>query len=147
MRYSLGSFSQFSRYFFSIVSGQGLCWYGLMPTAPSCPSLPLYTTPDTILSGLCCSPITTGVLVGKQSTKVNSLPTVGQTVEKPQELSGKICPREVPRSCDWESLITRGTSHGKISKAFPLLVRLKASKTEENVSHRSCLNTFRISKK
>ena len=35
---------------------------------------------------------------------------LGQRVEKPQELSGKICPREVLR----ESLITRGTSSGQI---------------------------------
>ena len=38
---------------------------------------------------------------------------MGQTVEKPQE-SGKICPMEVPR----ESLITRGTSRGKIFRQF-----------------------------
>ena len=38
---------------------------------------------------------------------------MGQTVEKLQELSGKICPREVPRNI---SLITQGTSRGKISR-------------------------------
>ena len=69
--------------------------------------------------------------------------TVGKTVEKPQELSGKVCTREVLR----EIRLSRGRSpKGKsdypkdlswanfqtIPKAFPLLVRLQASKTEEN---------------
>ena len=31
-----------------------------------------------------------------------------------------------------------------IFKAFPLLVRLQASKTEENMSRRSCLNLFQV---
>ena len=72
-------------------------------------------------------------------------------MEKPQELSGKSCPREVPR----EIRLSRGKSdfpegrspEGKsdyprdlpwtnsqtIPKAFPQLVRLQASKTEESV--------------
>ena len=33
-----------------------------------------------------------------------------------------------------------------IPKAFPLIVILQASKTDENVSRRSCLNIFRVSK-
>ena len=37
-----------------------------------------------------------------------------ETVEKPQELSGKIVPREVPR----ESPMSRGTSCGQISRQF-----------------------------
>ena len=41
--------------------------------------------------------------------------SVGQTVKKPQELSGKICSREVPREI---RLITQGTSCGQISWQF-----------------------------
>ena len=68
-----------------------------------------------------------------------------QTVEKPQELSGKICPREVPkeiypRDLPWANFQT-------ILKAFPLLVRLQATKTKENVSRMSCLNIFWVSRK
>ena len=73
---------------------------------------------------------------------------LGQTVEKPQELSGKICLREVlreirlsegksdyPRDLPWANFQIH-------PKAFPQLVRLQASKTEENVSRRSSLNIF-----
>ena len=46
-----------------------------------------------------------------------------------------------------ESLITRGTSREQICqtipKAFPLLVRLQASVTKDNVSRRGGLNIFR----
>ena len=41
---------------------------------------------------------------------------LGQTVEKPQELSGKFFPREVPREIRLISLITQGTLHGQISR-------------------------------
>ena len=45
---------------------------------------------------------------------------------------------DYPRDLQWANFQT-------IPKAFPQLVRLQASKTEENVSSRMCLNIFRVS--
>ena len=44
---------------------------------------------------------------------------------------------DYPRNLPWSNFQT-------IPKAFPLLVRRPVSKTEENVSRRSCLNIFRV---
>ena len=47
---------------------------------------------------------------------------------------------DYPRDFPWANFQTT-------PKAFPQLVRLKASKTEENVSRRSSLNIFRVSRR
>ena len=47
---------------------------------------------------------------------------------------------DYPRDLPWANFQT-------IPKAFPQLVRLQASKTEENVSRRSSLNIFRVSRR
>ena len=64
---------------------------------------------------------------------LNSLETLGQTVESPKVLSANICPREVLRVI---RLIPQGTSCGDIfhtiPKYFPLFVRLWASKTKDD---------------
>ena len=71
---------------------------------------------------------------------------LGQTMEKPQELSRKSLPQGAPQGKSYYSRDLPWANFQTIPYAFPLLVRLQASKTEWNVSLRRCLKIFRAVK-